>query len=182
MKHIGVFRAVRDSMLSGRSRAKAHFPTLVEQMEPPGVHILDFSGIEFLSSSYFFGALWPFWTREDASGPNVFPLIANATQEISDEISIAMSSRRMGAWHGGFDGQIFAPIGLIGFVDPAHVDALNRAREGHGISAVELSSPEVKATAWNNRLNALYKQRLLVRHQSGRKYTYYAPWRGETNG
>ena len=69
-------------------------------LEPPGPVVLDFAGIQVLTSSYFFATLWPFWTREDADGPSTFPLIANASPDVAEELEFVMKHRRIAAWCG----------------------------------------------------------------------------------
>jgi hypothetical protein len=66
-------------------------------LEPPGPVVLDFAGIQVLTSSYFFATLWPFWTREDADGPSTFPLIANASPDVAEELEFVMKHRRIAA-------------------------------------------------------------------------------------
>jgi len=183
MRSLPLIEVTGDARLLGRTKGEAHLPQLTPHLNPPGAVILDFADVEALTTSYFFAALWPFWTREDATGPSTFPLVANAVADIEDEIDLVMKQRRMGAWRGGWDGKLFIPNGFLGRLDDGLDLAITRALTAGVVTAVELSHlDKTSPTAWNNRLVALYKQRMLRRRQSGRKQTYFAPWRDPDDG
>lgn len=184
-----VVRSVRlldvtsDPNLQGREKGEAHLPVLASHLDPAGPVVLDFAGIKVLTSSYFFAALWPFWTREDADGPSTFPLIANTSPDVAEELDFVMKHRRMAAWRGRWDGETFVPEGHFGVVDDALVLTMRYARESRTVTAVELSKADkTNPTAWSNRLASFNKQRLLRRRKSGRMQPYFLPWEDANGG
>jgi hypothetical protein len=172
-----------DPSLAGREKGEAHFPMLASYLEPPGPVVLDFSGVQVVTTSYFFAALWPFWTREDADGPSTFPLIANANPDVTEELDFVMKHRRIAAWRGRWNGDTFAPDGHLGVVDDSLSLVIRRAREAGSVTAAELSKVDnTNATAWSNRLASFNKQRLLRRRQLGRTQPYFLPWEDANGG
>jgi hypothetical protein len=183
MRTVQLHQTTGDPALVGRSKGEAHLPRLAPLVQPPGAIVLDFEGIVSLSSSYFFTALWPFWAAEDSLGPSTFPVVANASAEIEEEIAVLLSERRMGAWRGKCAGGKFFPNDWLGKVDDLVLLAVRTAASTGTVTAVALSKVDnTKPTAWNNRLLVLHRQRMLRRHQSGRTQTYYPPWGEVDNG
>jgi hypothetical protein len=183
VRSVKLLKVTGDANLQGREKGEVHRLSLAPYLDPPGPVLLDFAGIKVLTTSYFFTALWPFWTREDADGPSTFPLIANTSPDVAEELDFVMKHRRMAAWRGRWDGKLFVPEGHLGVVDDALALVVRRARGSKTVTAVELAKDDkTNPTAWSNRLAAFHKQRLLRRRQSGRTQPYFLPWEDANGG
>jgi hypothetical protein len=178
VRFVKLLEVTHDPLFQGKEKGEAHVPLFAKHLNPAGTIVLDFSDVLSLTSSYFFKAIWPFWTREDADGPSTFPLIANAADIVAEELDFCMNYRRMAAWRGRWDGGAFTPDDLFGVKDDSLPVVVRQIRAtGSAITAVDLASVDkTNANAWSNRLAALHKQRLLQRRQSGRKQLYFLPW------
>src|SRR5882724_6256035 len=87
MKFIPLREITGQTILAGRLPGQALRP-LLERMLSGGepVVVLDFSGIDYITASYFLAAFTWLWERE------VVPVIANASPEIREEVELALNA------------------------------------------------------------------------------------------
>ena len=172
---IKVQELVDSSVLAGRRHGQA---VLVEIMELCGEYAgpldLDLSGITHLTSSFFLGGMLPLWHRE----PALFPIVSNASELALAEISIALAAQGWAVWINEPSGEESEPQ-VLGPLATVYRDTPLLFTDGgrHGASGLSQRFPDVRQTAWNNRLAHLYRFRLLDRAKVGKTLDYFVPWR-----
>ena len=158
------------AILAGRLPGQALRPLLEQSLSGAGeqpVVVLDFSGIDYITASYFLGAFTWLWERE------VVPLIANASPELREEVELALNAARLKALFGVLnDGRLsdVRPFNLEGI----EAETYERVRSLGTATANDLHALDrrIQPNAWSNRLALLYRYRLLRRENVGRQLAY----------
>lgn len=159
------------AVLAGRLPGDALRPLLEDPLSAAGsgaVVVLDFSGINVVTASFFLAAFKGLWERD------VFPVIANSAPEVREEIELALKAAKLRALFGILEG------GHLSAVEPFNLDPIEAGTYGKvkalgGMAtASELYSldRQIQPTAWSNRLALLYRYRLLRRKNVGRQLVY----------
>lgn len=165
------------SFLQGRPLGKKHYPRLCELLSdaPVGERVvLDFGGVETVTSSWINEALVPMlrWSADERV--DLFPILLNFEAGSIDELKLVAD------WtHNCFlmsSGRSLKSGILIGNLDFAQRATLHAVLEVPGITGAELerrnANEGIRATAWNNRLRDLYDKRLLRREKRSREQLY----------
>jgi hypothetical protein len=107
---------------------------------------------------------------------NIYPVFCNVDDEVLDTMNEVFAGRRLpflvGDLHDGDlgNGRVF------GFLDEALVRTIRLIHLREQVTALELvsefSEEDIKPTAWNNRLNDLWRLRLLRRIKRGKAWWY----------
>lgn len=163
-----------------------------EQSDQGVVVIFDLSKIEFATTSFIKGCILAvFQAGKLSTDPsnisafnafgvppmNVFPVIANANEELSslvDEIfgrrnlpMLAIQLDKKGANQGGR---------LLGGLDDALLRTIRAWKAKSPVTAADLketfADEGISQTAWSNRLNDLWRLRLLLRRRKGKSWLY----------
>jgi hypothetical protein len=110
------------------------------------------------------------------SALNIYPVFCNVEEEVLDTMNEVFAGRRLpflvGDLHDGdlSNGRIF------GFLDEALLRTIRLIHRREKVTALELASEfsneGIKPTAWNNRLNDLWRLRLLRRIKRGKEWWY----------
>lgn len=169
---LNLFDTVRREILAGRPHGTAD-RTKIEKaaraVAQDGRLTIDFTGVQVLSSSYFDAALWPLWMSED-----FFPVLSKVPSTAVDDIEIVLKANGGALW-------CFAKgePRILGMLDPTLMRTVEEVVKRGEVVAGDLLSIDHKigATAWSNRLAALYSLRLVRRKKDGRRMNYVAAWK-----
>jgi len=177
---VSVSATVERQILSGRRAGESDWPKLesaVLRRADRGVVLIDLSGAEFLSSSYFDAGVWPLW---NLANEDLYPVLANVPGPVADDIKIVLAAHSAAIWSATpLDLQAFNAE-LLGSLAPSLGKIIQHLQKNSETTAPDLASNRelepIGPTAWSNRLALLHKQRLLRRRKDGRKLVYALPW------
>lgn len=180
--HVDVANVIGRRVLAGRTNGeidRLRLDELVRRTRSGDVVVLDVGDVESMSSSYFSAALWPIWHRE----PEVFPILANISQDWAEDVQLVLRDRDFAAWHARWDSGLHAPT-IIGELDSSLHATINHLIQKGEATAGDLLGLEngIGVTAWSNRLATLYQQRLVRRRKDGRRLIYAASWQTAHGG
>ena len=168
MKFIPLQEITGQTILAGRLPGQALRP-LLERLLSGGepVLVLDFSGIDYITASYFLAAFTWLWERE------VVPVIANASPEVREEVELALNAASLKVLFGVLsDGRLYEvkPFNLAGI----EAETYDKVRSLGTATANDLHALNrtIQPNAWSNRLALLYRYRLLRRESVGRQLAY----------
>ena len=180
-----VMRGLADGdgqVLAGALNGRKVLANLVEQtgQEPtaPEPVFMDFSGVEVATASFLRETVLAFRDTVRRRRSNFYPVIANASALVEDELKVLLES----------DGNVLMLCSLdennnphearlAGDLDPKQRLTFDLVQQRRETDAAELmrehgESEKVKQTAWNNRLVALASLGLVVELSQGRAKRY----------
>lgn len=180
--HLSMRELGRSPVLAGAMSGRKMFATLLEcaGREPPEPEpvFLDFADVEVASASFLRESVMAFRDAIRARRSNFYPVIANASDTVMDELTILVAP------HGDVlmvctldrDGRVHDPR-LAGDLDPKQRVTFDLVHQHGETDAGELmrehgQNEGVKQTAWNNRLTALAGRGLVVELSHGRAKRY----------
>lgn len=180
MVRIDVVEVVGRRELAGRAAAEADYPALYHEerrTQPGDVVAFDIGRATSLTVSYFLAGLWPFWVTPSHADPDRFPVLVNAAPLAIEEVEFALKHVRAAVWAGRWlEGRGLSDVKLLGGLDPPFGDVLDQLVRSGEASAAGLAAASaeqrVGITAWNNRLAALHRLRLVRRQKRGRRLMY----------
>lgn len=118
---------------------------------------------------------------DDSLGPaplNVYPIFANLDSEVLDTIQEVFAGRGLPFVSARLREDTLSEAQICGFLDEALVRTMRLIRGREQVTALELAAEfpteGIKPTAWNNRLNDLWRLRLLRRIKRGKAWWYKA--------
>jgi hypothetical protein len=168
-----------EAILTGAQAGRRLFGRLIATVaaptEPePGY--LDFEGVTVATASFLRESVIAFRDYARSTLPNLYPVIANASASVTEELEFFLKHRKDAVW-----GCRLSPVGepreayLLGELDDAHRDTFDLvARMGlataPGLAAQ--SQTGLAPTAWNNRLSFLAGRGLLVERRAGKTKTF----------
>lgn len=164
-----------DTILAARRKGELYRESVEANAGVCPLVILDFSGIQAVTPSFFLGGLWHLWER---SHVDQFPVVANLPPGANDDLNLVATVKRTPIWSGSFSDETFRGENLLGEVEGPDSFILMRVHSAP-VSATELErlDPSLSATGWNNRLAGLWQRKVLARKKEGRMYLYNLPWR-----
>ena len=149
----------------------------IEPDAPEPVY-LDFAGIEVATASYLRECVLGFRDIVRTRWTTYYPVVANATEAVTEELSVLLEQKRDVLMLCSLDGDgVPHSRRLVGELEPKQritfdlVNRLGEADAGELMSATK-SSETVGQTAWNNRLAMLSKLGLLMETSHGRAKRY----------
>ena len=169
--------------LTGAVNGKAALSRLVsaataEPQQPEPV-FLDFSGIGVATASYLRESILAFRDLVRGRRSTLYPVIANANEDVRDELAELMRARGDVLVVCTLDvGGSVVEVGLIGDLDSKQritfdlVRARGETDAGELMRAYGESEGLKHTTAWNNRLAALAARGLLMEVSQGRAKRY----------
>jgi len=154
--------------------------------------ILDFSEANYATTSFIKGSVLSLMMSgkvhaessnsgivesSHAEAMNVFPVIANANPEIEDITDEIFGRRNLPLISvRQCDGEILADGKMIGYLDDALLRTMRMWSDPEPITATQLHTKYpnegISRTAWSNRLNDLWRLRLLKRSRHGKSWKY----------
>lgn len=155
----------------------AHLPAPRPQ---PQSLFLDFSGVQFASASFLRESIFPFKALARAVRSSWYPVVANASPEILEELEVVCSARSdtFLACDVGHNGQV-KNARLVGGLDSKQRDAYEFVTTRGNATAKALmearatkAEESISPTAWNNRLSALVEKGIIGEISEGRQKLY----------
>lgn len=201
MRKFRVQDYLRDSdFAAGAGLGATHFDKMRSQVqssppsEPETVLQLDFGSVELATPSYIKSFLLTLYycarlecgdltyaevstSALDLVPLPIFPVVTNASGEVEETIDEVFARRKLPILSSTCEGKDFSgKARLLGELDAALLETLKCCCELEETTATELSEryprAELKPTGWSNRLDRLYRLRLLARRKSGRNLIY----------
>ena len=178
----------RDGVLAGSQPGqKAFLALLKDTVNPstPAVVFLDFAGVLVATGSFLRESAMAYRSHVRDHFPMLYPVIANASQSVVDELTMLLQLRNDAFVICSCDtnGDVQDPR-ILGVVDGKQQDALREVLERVETDAPTLAktTPDQKPTVWNNRLTALVVKGLLMEVGNGKTKRYRAVLEGLTYG
>jgi hypothetical protein len=116
---------------------------------------------------------------DDSFGPtplNIYPVFANLDSEVLDTIQEVYAGRGLPFVSAQLSDDRICDAQICGFLDEALARTMRLIRGREQVTALELAaefpSEGIKPTGWNNRLNDLWRLRLLRRVKRGKAWWY----------
>jgi hypothetical protein len=171
-------------VLAGALTGRKMLAKLVERTarEPatPQPVFLDFSGVEVATASFLRETVLAFRDSVRRRRSNFYPMIANASELVADELTVLVASDSdvLMMCSLDADGKPYSTC-LAGELDPKQRITFDLVQQRGETDAAELMREhgesekiKVKQTAWNNRLAALAGLGLVVELSQGRAKRY----------
>jgi hypothetical protein len=166
-------------VLSGVQAGRQLLAQLVAAARPPAqpeAAYLDFDGITVATASFLREGVIAFRDYVRATLPALYPVIANASPAVMEELEFFLRHRKDALWTCHLtslgeprDGKI------LGELDEAHrstFDLVTRLGTASAPSLAAQSEESLAPTAWNNRLSSLAARGLLIERRSGKTKTF----------
>ena len=178
------------TILSGAPSGRELFAKLIAVLpsEPvaPEPLLLDFRRVEVATASFLRESILAFRTFVRGRRSNLYPAIANASAEVTDEVIELVQPR----------GEVLMACSTdeaggivvcrhLGRLDPMQqltFDLVNARGETTVTDLMAIGNGDVKATAWNNRLASLSSLGLISEQSRGRAKTYRPIFAGVCHG
>ena len=112
----------------------------------------------------------------DVPALNLYPVFCNVDDEVLDTMNEVFAGRRLPFLAAPLSDGELGNGRVFGFLDEALVRTIRLIHQREQVTALELASEfskeDIKPTAWNNRLNDLWRLRLLRRIKRGKAWWY----------
>lgn len=166
-------------VLSGVQAGRQLFGKLVAAAQPPTDPepvYLDFNGVEVATASFLREGVIAFRDHARSTLPALYPVIANASPAVTEELEFFLRHRRDALWACELtsSGEPLDPK-ILGELDEAHQSTFNLVARLKSASAPGLAAQSkegIAPTAWNNRLSSLATRGLLIERRSGKTKTF----------
>lgn len=178
----------RDGVLAGSQPGQEAFLALLKDTvnpSTPAVVFLDFAGVLVATGSFLRESVVAYRNHVRDHFPMLYPVIANASQSVVDELTMLLQLRNDAFVICTFDANdVVHDPHILGVVDGKQQDALREVLERVETDAPTLAktTPDQKPTVWNNRLSALVTKGLLMEVGNGKTKRYRAVLEGLTHG
>lgn len=168
--------AVLSGGIAGRKLLNTFIATTPTSAEPVAV-FLDFEGIEVATSSFLREAVIGFRDYARVTLANVYPVAANLTAPVLEELEFFLRARNDVFWVCDIDAnERTTRARLLGDLDPAQRATFDAVRNLGIVTAPELalrfSDQSIGPTAWNNRLSGLAAKGVLVERKVGKTKSF----------
>lgn len=146
------------------------------QPAEPEPAYLDFAGVDVATASFLRESVIAFRDHARATLLGLYPVIANASPAIVEELDLFLRHRKDAVWSCSLTaGGKPRDLTIIGELDDAHrstLDIVKRLRTASAPSLAAQSQENIAPTAWNNRLSNLAARGLLIERRSGKTKTF----------
>jgi hypothetical protein len=138
---------------------------------------LDFDGIEVATASFLREAVIGFRDYARLSLQNVYPVAANLSLSVREELEFFVRARGDAIWSCDLDANdAVSKAQVIGELDPVQQATFDAVTQIGAVSAPELASRftdnNIGPTAWNNRLSGLAAKGLVVERRQGKSKSF----------
>jgi hypothetical protein len=166
-------------VLSGVQAGRQLLGKLVAAARPPvepEPAYLDFDGVTVATASFLRESVIAFRDHARATLPALYPVIANASSAVTEELEFFLRHRKDAFWACRLTsfGEPSDPK-ILGELDEAHretFDLVTRLGTASAPSLAAQSRETLAPTAWNNRLSNLTARGLLIERRSGKTKTF----------
>lgn len=162
-------------ILSGVQTGRRLFASMVAQAVPPAsveTAYLDFSEVEVATSSFLRESVMAFRDYARATLPNLYPVVANLSEAVAEELDFLLKHRKDALWSCRIDPDGAVTEGaILGELEAGHRIAFDLVARLRTASAPDLAAQgdaSIGPTAWNNRLAFLASRGLLMERRSGK--------------
>jgi hypothetical protein len=178
---VSLFEVGKSDTLAGSACGAATLAGLIAKVHrvlAPTLVFLDFVGVAVATASFLRESVFGFRDYCRRSQPNLYPVIANASDSVSEELLFLLRDRRE-----AFPTCRMTPKGTI--ADPRLIGTLEQKQELTFKAVTELKeadasilaarfadSERIGMTGWNNRLASLVAGGILMEVRSGRNKRY----------
>lgn len=143
----------------------------------PGPLFLDFDGVDVATSSYLRAGVIGFRDYCRNAGLGLYPVVANASQAILDDLSLLLEQMGEAFLVCRIDFSQGSPseVSVLGKLESKQrltLEAVIELGEADAAALAQRANDGVRLTAWNNRLAALVAKGLLMEDKKGRGKTY----------
>jgi len=169
-------------VLAGRGSARQVLGKLIAESinpEAPEIWMLDYSGADLVTGSFFSETFLGFSKHVRTALPNIYPVIGVIEERSIQELEfLAESTSEVIPICSGMERGKLKKFRLIGSLDPYQEETLEIVTRLGDATAKELSenasksSATIGVTAWHNRLTALARRGLLIEQNAGRQKAY----------
>jgi hypothetical protein len=186
MDRIKVREVTGSNTLAGRSAGLRDLPKLlaaVRRTPDGGTIVLDWGDIEIATASYL-GSTFLALLRMSISGDlDRYFIVAGMNASCLDELCLVLELQGHAVLVGevGRGGKI-RDLHIVGKIDAAQVSTFAEVAKSDALTASELyernrsaAQPGIGKTGWINRLNGLYRERLVRRARVGREFAFQVP-------
>jgi hypothetical protein len=170
-----------ERILAGAQPGRSLFGQLVAKASAPSEPepaFLDFSGVEVATASFLRESVVAFRDYARSTVPNLYPVVANAVEAITEELAFFLRHRSDAVWACDIDAaSVVRNARLIGELDDVQRETFDRvlklgAATAPTLAAAGGSEAGVGPTAWNNRLSNLVNRGLLIERRGGKTKTF----------
>ena len=168
--------------LSGR---QALLELLKRSREPtdPEVFFLDFQNVEVATASFLRDSVLEYRRMVRGKRSTVYPVIANASDEILDDLTLVLRFRNDAMLSCELDpANKPKRVRVIGQLETVQRETFDLVAAHGEVDTKQLrrekTSGDVVVTAWNNRLSALVAKGLVIERSKGRSKSYKPVIRG----
>lgn len=183
---LSITKVVGSNMLAGKAAGQKDFPLLlaaIREAPDSATVALDWSEVEIATASYFGATLMPLIRMAISGDLDRYFVIVGMNESCLDELRLVLDLQSHAVLVGEFDrhGRI-GKINIVGKIDPSHILTFTSVAAAEAISATELylrnkaqGQSKIGKTGWINRVNTLYRERLLRRKKIGREFVFEVP-------
>ena len=171
---VDVEKLLRTDVLAGAGpgrRALARLQEAISEAQHSDTYIFDFSGVAIVTGSFIAQGFVPVWVEIQAARAIV--AMTAIPDGFEDDFAFGMSRAGLHIWllRDGMPAVAFPELDDVGR------ETLSEVQIAREATANELSSRNKHgATAWSNRLSALWRTGLLLREKRGKQFVYRAPF------
>lgn len=171
--------ADRQQILSGAHAGRKLLAQLVAHSAPNAgdeVVYLDCANVLVATGSFLRESVMAFRDYARATLPHLYPVIANPSAAVAEELDFVLKHRKDAMWtcHLDTQGEMHA-ASVLGELDVGHRTTLDLVATLKAATAPELAAlgdATIGTTAWNNRLASLAGRGLLMERRTGKSKTF----------
>lgn len=180
MTRIKMREVTGQDILAGKSDGLRDFPKLVgaiEQTPADETVVLDWTGVEIATASYFGATVVPLLRMAMAAEPDRYFIITGLNVTCLDELKLVLELQGLVAIVGEWKGGRVRNVNVLGKLDAAYAETLDAVQQMEFASATELHEKHkgrirIGKTGWINRLSNLHHLRLIRKQRVGREYVF----------
>ena len=166
-------------VLSGVQAGRQLLSKLVAAARPPAAPepaYIDFEGVSVATASFLREGVIAFRDHARATLPGLYPVIANASPAVVEELEFFLRHRKDALWACRLTPEgVMCDPQILGELDEAHrstFELVARLGTASAPSLAAQSKEDIAPTAWNNRLSNLAARGLLIERRSGKTKTF----------
>lgn len=172
--------AGQKSILTGSLAGRKVLSDLIAGIHPVAeaeIVYLDFAGIDVATSSFLRECVVGFRDFARNAATNLYPVIANASAAVTEELEFFAKQRADVFWSCKCDAEgNLSNISLVGELEPVLRVTFDHIKRLGAASAPQLAASgedeSIKPTAWNNRLSSLAAKGLVVERRIGKTKSF----------
>lgn len=177
-----------EAILTGAQPGRQMFGRLVATVAGPAEPVpgyLDFEDITVATASFLRESVIAFRDYARSTLPNLYPVIANASASVTEELEFFLKHRKDAFWACSLSPEdVPTETCVLGQLDDAHRSTLDLVVQLGAATAPDLAAKGqagLSPTAWNNRLSFLVSRGLLIERRVG-KMKVFNPVLGARDG